>query len=109
MHYENDSLGICIQLNKGKTTRISPDGFKEDISDEDQLDRILSRSDKDRVYTPRGVVFGKQVIVQDLKFHNPYIFIIVKIVPVDVADKIKNHNDIEWTKWINNLNTEIPL
>ena len=104
--YENDSISLCIQLNKSPVTRKSPDNFVETVSDEIQLDRILSRSDE-RVYTPNGVVTGKQIVIQRLEYHNPYVFLVAKIVPVKIADMIKMEYDLRWRMTLKNIEDNI--
>lgn len=97
LEYFNDSVTLCLALNATK----KPLG-NEQISDETQLDRIFSRSNEP-VYTPSGPIPAKRVLVQHMKFHNPYVFLIVKIVSEEDANWIKSSVDNEYIGYMNNI------
>lgn len=107
LNYANDSLTFCIQLSEAKKPRpTGVDGAIEQITQEEMLDRIVSRSEK-LVATPAGVVKGKRVLIQKLWFHNPYVFIIAKILPEEVASLYKEHEELEWEASIEDLKDKI--
>lgn len=107
LNYANGSLTFCIQLNEGKKPRpIGPNGAMVQITQEEMLDRITSRSE-DLVATPGGIVKGKQVMIQELWYHNPYVFIIAKILPEEVASLYKEHEELEWEASVEELKDKI--
>ena len=104
--FPNGSFTLCLQLNRSKRPLTAADGTVEELTDEDQLDRIFSRTGE-RVFAPGGAVPARCIVPISIEFHNPYVFMIVKQVDEDTADMIKEYRDMLWNDNIKTMKDEI--
>jgi hypothetical protein len=94
-------------MNKGKQELRGRDGVVENITEEMQFDRIINRSNEKVYVGPVGDVPGKCVIIQDLKFHNPYVLVIAKLVTEEEGELLKEHEKLLWNTYISDVKKEI--
>ena len=107
-NHANGSVTICLRLNGSKIEQRNNITNKiENIKDEEQLDRIFTRSDE-LVYTGYfGAIPAKRVIIQDLMFTNPYVLLIAKIATEEEADIIREYEELSWKDKIESYKTTI--